>query len=335
MSMSSVLDRSGSGVLVTQEPAFRRFWYPVARADAVGVAPVSRRLLGEHLVVWRSGPDQVNAAQDRCPHRDARLSAGTVEGCSLVCAYHGWEFGADGSATNIPQVGSGAPLPPKAALATFACQQRWGWVWVCLGDPIAALPDLSVAETPGWRVVHEPESEWHCSALHLMDNNMDPGHVAFVHRNSFGTTQRPEVPVNRPERTPYGLHVVYDLPVESRPGEVGGTVRHSDLRVFVPFLMINHITYPDGVVHCMIKACTPVADGETRQLQMVLRSDAEADRPAADIMAFDGQVWGEDKAVLERTWPDYHVDVAANVHLSTDRVSIEYRRRIGELIKEG
>jgi phenylpropionate dioxygenase-like ring-hydroxylating dioxygenase large terminal subunit len=256
-----------------------------------------------------------------------------VDGCSLVCAYHGWEYGADGAATRIPQMAAGTPLPPKATLRTAACQERWGWVWVCLDDPVTPLPDLSVVETPGWRVIYEPETEWACSALHLMDNNMDPAHVAFVHRASFGATGSADVPTSRPERTPFGLRVTYELAVASRPGEVGGTVRHTDLSIFVPFLMVNRITYPDGVVHCMIKACTPVDDTHTRQLQIVVRSDTEADRPAADIIAFDGQVWNEDRPVLERLWPDYHVDVTANVHLATDRTSIEYRRLVGEMIE--
>ena len=33
------------------------------------------------------------AAPDRCPHREAPLSLGSVEGGCLSCCYHGWTFG--------------------------------------------------------------------------------------------------------------------------------------------------------------------------------------------------------------------------------------------------
>ncbi len=98
--------------------------------------------------------------------------------------------------------------------------------------------------------------------------------------------------------------------------------------------MLNRITYPDGVVHLMVKACTPETATTTRQLQMVLRNDTEADRPAAEIVAFDAQVWEEDVAVLAHCWTDYRVDVTDNVHLKTDKASIEYRRWLAGLIDE-
>jgi hypothetical protein len=64
-----------------------------------------------------------------------------------------------------------------------------------------------------------------------------------------------------------------------------------------------------------------------------VRNDSEAERPAADIIAFDAQVWEEDKAVLEHCWPDYRIDLLGNVHLKTDKASIEYRRWLGELVE--
>jgi hypothetical protein len=44
-------------------------------------------------------------------------------------------------------------------------------------------------------------------------------------------------------------------------------------------------------------------------------------------------VWGEDQAVLERCWPDYRLDVVDNVHLKTDRASIEYRRWLSRIVE--
>ena len=44
----------------------------------------------------------------------------------------------------------------------------------------------------------------------------------------------------------------------TRPAE-GATVRSTRNQLHGPFLMLNRITYPDGVVHLMVKACTPAS----------------------------------------------------------------------------
>lgn len=317
------------------DPVFRRFWFPIAREDALADGPVERTLLGEELVVWSPAPGIVSAAFNRCPHRDARLSTGWLETCGLVCPYHGWAFGEDGAPTRIPQMGGDTTnFPPKANLTTYRAAVRHGWVWVCLDDhPLLPIPDLPEFGADGWRVVSEPESDWDCTAVHLIDNNIDPGHIAYVHQNSFGTPANAEVDVPDVTRNEFGLKLHYEVEVESRPGEVGKTVRNTNNQLWGPFLMMNRIAYPDGVVHLMVKACTPATATTTHQLQMVLRNDTEEQRPGADIVAFDAQVWEEDKAVLESCWTDFRIDLTDNVHLKTDKASIEYRRWLARLVE--
>lgn len=318
------------------DPVFRRFWYPVARVDALDDGPIARSLLGEELVIWSVAPGIVSAAHNRCPHRDARLSTGWVETCGLVCPYHGWAFGEDGATTRIPQMGRANSFPSKASLRTYRAAVRYDWVWVVLDDdPLLAIPDLDEFGADGWRVISEPESDWDCTALHLIDNNIDPGHIAYVHRESFGTPERAEVAIPDVVRNERGMSLHYEVEVESRPGEAGRTVRNTDNQLHGPFLMMNRIVYPDGLIHLMVKACTPATATTTHQLQMVLRNDTEADRPAADIIAFDDQVWAEDRDVLEHCWTDFRIDLTDNVHLRTDKASIEYRRWIGRLVADG
>ena len=61
---------------------------------------------------FRAG--DVVAAPDRCPHREAPLSAGFVEDGCLVCPYHGWKFGDDGRCVKVPSSSEGVPPPPRA-----------------------------------------------------------------------------------------------------------------------------------------------------------------------------------------------------------------------------
>ena len=318
-------------VLVTREPVFRRFWYPVAFEGALEGGPIHRRLLGEDVVLWRAG-GTVNAAHDRCPHREARMSAGWVCDERLVCPYHGWEFAADGALAKVPQLEDDAPLPSKARLGSYRCQERYGWVWVCLDDePLGGIPELPEYDAEGWRVVPEYEWMFECSAPALIENNLDPAHVAFVHKGTFGKGVDPRIEVPSLERTPYGLVRRNKIAVAGRPGEDEMTERDTTTEIWAPFMGVFRIGYPDGLVHIMLKACTPEEDGRTRLLQQVIRNDTEADRPAADILAFDDKVEAEDKDVLDTLPVDYPLEPTQQVHTRVDRPTLELRRWLKEL----
>ena len=319
-------------MLLTQEPALRRFWYPVAFSTAVGPGPLHRQLLGTDLVLWRAGGTVV-AALDRCPHREARLSRGWVHDDRLVCPYHGWEFSTTGNLARVPQLPATSPLPPKGVLDRFRCVERYGWVWVSLDDdPIGGIPELPEWELDGWRVVPEYEWMFDCSAAHLLENNIDLSHVAIVHRESFGAGIDPLLEVPTMERTSFGLVSESRIPVAGRPGEDGKTVRVTTTEMWGPFLAVFRIGYPDGLVHIMVKACTPERDDRTRLLQTVFRNDGEADRPAADILAFDNKVETEDQDVLSGLPSEYPLDPLEQVHTKVDRPVLELRRWYTDII---
>ncbi|HTV12953.1 MAG TPA: aromatic ring-hydroxylating dioxygenase subunit alpha [Acidimicrobiales bacterium] len=320
-------------MLLTREPVLRKFWYPVAFASVVTTGPVARRLLGEDLVLWQTG-EGVSVAIDRCPHRDAKLSAGWLGAdCRLVCPYHGWEYGPDGRALRIPQLLPGTPLPPRAALRQVQSAVRYGIVWVCLEEePLGQVPQIPEYDREGWRVI--PEYEWifDCSAAHLIENNFDLAHIAFVHRNTFGNPARPEVPALDLVRTSYGFQMDSLVPVENRHGSDENTERITTSELHLPFHGVIRIGYPDGLMHIMFKGCCPEDDRRTRLLQFVVRNDREEDAPAADILDFDNRVEAEDQAILATVPADYPLNLSDNVHIKCDRSSIELRRLFAELL---
>ena len=64
-----------------QDPVLVNDWHVVARSSDLPAGKVLRaRLLGEEIVLWRSGSGSVMAWQDLCIHRGARLSLGWVSG---------------------------------------------------------------------------------------------------------------------------------------------------------------------------------------------------------------------------------------------------------------
>ena len=66
-------------------------------------------------------PDRAFAL--RLFERGVPLSAGRLEGNSLVCRYHGWAFGVDGHCTTMPETPDGSPLESVRVPAYFVLER--------------------------------------------------------------------------------------------------------------------------------------------------------------------------------------------------------------------
>jgi nitrite reductase/ring-hydroxylating ferredoxin subunit len=122
-------------------------WFPVARVEEV--APrhvVQAQLLGQEIAIWRDDAGQVNAWENRCPHRGVRLSIGINDGKELRCRYHGWHYASgSGQCTFIP---AHPDQKPANVIRTkpYGVTERYGFVWVNLGEDadIADVPSLGL-----------------------------------------------------------------------------------------------------------------------------------------------------------------------------------------------
>jgi phenylpropionate dioxygenase-like ring-hydroxylating dioxygenase large terminal subunit len=48
------------------------------------------------IALYRGEDGELAAMQNRCAHRQLKLSKGAVDKCSLRCAYHGWAYNREG-----------------------------------------------------------------------------------------------------------------------------------------------------------------------------------------------------------------------------------------------
>ena len=191
--------------------ALAAFWHPVAfSADIAGPKPFSATLLDEKLVLYRAG-GRIVAAKDICIHRGVPLSFGRVEGEEVVCAYHGFRYGADGLCTRIP-VYVILRSRKLAFLQTVLCEERFGVVWICLsGEPRQPLPDWPELDDLGLKQSEASAAGiWKCSAARHTENFNDLAHLSFVHVGTFGNSDRPEVPKYDVEVGPTGMHFETD-----------------------------------------------------------------------------------------------------------------------------
>jgi phenylpropionate dioxygenase-like ring-hydroxylating dioxygenase large terminal subunit len=138
-------------------------WVPVARSADVTTVPRPVEVAGRPYVAVRleqDAPATVVAAL--CPHRLVPLSAATVDGGRLRCAYHGWEFDPGGACVLLPSLGEQANIPPRAHLsAAPRSREADGQVWACVSDvPVDAAEPVVLRNTePALRAA------WHPAAL--------------------------------------------------------------------------------------------------------------------------------------------------------------------------
>jgi phenylpropionate dioxygenase-like ring-hydroxylating dioxygenase large terminal subunit len=164
----------------------RDAWYMAGCSSELTDRPLARRMFDRAIVLFRDRSGAPQALADRCPHRFAPLSRGTVEGDSLVCTYHGLNFNGAGQCVRNP---FSDHIPKTAQVDAWRVVERHGALWLWGGHAAAAdpaqIPDFSmVDDAPGVRVVRgytllEAPYEFG------IDNLMDLSHIEFVHRGSF------------------------------------------------------------------------------------------------------------------------------------------------------
>ena len=90
----------------------RNQWYIAAFRRDVSTIPTRRVMLGEPVVLYRTPNGAAVALEDRCVHREAPLSMGTVlPSGALQCLYHGMQFDQAGVCVHIPEQSS---IPARA-----------------------------------------------------------------------------------------------------------------------------------------------------------------------------------------------------------------------------
>src|SRR5262249_51116945 len=73
-------------------------WFCVGFPDDIATSEAKPLYYWErHLVAWRDGDGELHVMDAFCPHLGAHLGhGGTVDGCELVCPFHGWQYDTEG-----------------------------------------------------------------------------------------------------------------------------------------------------------------------------------------------------------------------------------------------
>jgi phenylpropionate dioxygenase-like ring-hydroxylating dioxygenase large terminal subunit len=245
-------------------------WFIACRSRALRDRPRAVRVQGLPLVLFRDGGGRAGALEDRCPHRNAPLTAGRLRGGALECAYHGWRFDAAGTCLAVP--GLATPPQARAVQATaFPCVEQDGYVWVYStagATPRCAPFRFPLLDAPGYTTARR-DLEVRSTLLAALENTLDVPHTAFLHGGLFRTSRaRTEIDVVVRR---FADRCEAEFVGEPRPEGLaarllaprGGVVTHVD-RFLLPSIAQVEYRLGDASHLVVTTAMTPVDDFLTR-----------------------------------------------------------------------
>ncbi|MFY9349025.1 MAG: aromatic ring-hydroxylating dioxygenase subunit alpha [Sphingobium sp.] len=166
----------------------KNVWYAAGWSADIGRTPLSRKIIEQPVVLYRTEAGEAVALADMCPHRFSPLSMGSLVGDEIRCLYHGLRFDKSGVCTHNPH---GDVIPPGAVVRNYPLVERYGMAWIWMGDADKAdadrIPDFSMLDsddrysyTRGLTISMPLNYEL------ITDNLMDLSHVAFTHATTLG-----------------------------------------------------------------------------------------------------------------------------------------------------
>lgn len=167
---------------------FEDFWYVVALSNQLKTNKVlSRKVLGEWLAVFRGKDGKPVALQDRCIHRNSRLSKGKVCQGKIECPYHGWVYDDTGKVVSVPSQGKNFCASKTRKSPAYQTKEQDGYVYVRLSsnpDEEFAPFKMPFYQQPGWETVRVI-NRFHNNVTNCAENFIDIPHTASVHPGVF------------------------------------------------------------------------------------------------------------------------------------------------------
>jgi len=253
----------------------REGWYAAGLSEQVtSRRPLGRVILERPVVLWRTRGGAPVAMEDRCAHRNARLSEGDVLGDRIGCPYHGWTYDASGRCVEVPSRGPGGLPVVDCQLATYHVTESDGlvWVWMGAGEPTREPFAMPRYRERGWGAYYM-ETEFENGVTNLVENFMDVPHTVFVHRGWFRRACKTPVRTTV-ERTTDSVLVTYHQPADSIG--VSGRIlnprdepmHHTD-KFYMPNITRVDYEFGTGRAFIITSTCTPERPFFTRVFTLI------------------------------------------------------------------
>jgi len=164
-------------------------WFCIAYSDELGVGEVRNvHYFDRDMVLFRTRSGKVAMVDPACPHLGAHLGhGGEVQGESIRCPFHHWQYNTDGVITDIPYA---SRIPPKwegkPCLKTYhVCEKNeviWAWYHPEGGAPDHEVIVLDEFADPQWSQRQRFEWSFDSCPQEIAENGVDVAHFKYVHR---------------------------------------------------------------------------------------------------------------------------------------------------------
>ena len=323
----SLAGSSGGGL---NDPRLLGEWLAVAWSREIEPGkPMPRRLMGRDIVLWRSS-DGIHCWRDLCVHRGARLSLGKVQADCLICPYHAWHYDTSGQCVLIPAQPNQKP-PLKAHAETFQVRERYGMVWVCLGEPLSDLPEFACGDEPGFRLLLAGPYHFHALGPRVIENLFDVAHLGFVHAGLLGDPQHGEMEDYEVEMGPHGPEA-REIRIWQPDPDGTGKPALVTYHYWARGPLTAGLVKTNGERRFGILAQVAPVDEENCESRLVIALNYGEEVSDDEMVRFQDKVTAQDKVVVESQRPELlPLDLQAELHLRSDRMAIAYRKWLREI----
>ena len=316
----------------------------------------TQMLLGEKIVFYRRLNGNPVALEDACPHRKLPLSQGRLQEDRIVCGYHGLTFDCTGACVEAPtQRGN---IPKRAVVRSYPVVDRYRLLWIWMGDPEKANPDdifeIENFDNPEWGYTEGGMLPIECNYLWVVDNLLDPSHVAWVHVTSFAGSGTDDQPLDL-EKTEKGVIVsrwIYDQPPSPYYKDLvkfeGNCDRKQHYEMCIPGIALNKSVYtppgtggpnkPEGdktYINISYNFMTPVDERNTMYIWFQHRNTDPEDKLISEKMNAGARAaFLEDKEILEAVQIGMEDMDIPNIDLALDAGAKLFRVKLQRLINE-
>lgn len=170
---------------------FLYMYHPITFTEKIPYdKPIGLKVLQKNIVVWRSAKN-IHVMEDRCPHRNAKLSVGKLLEDKIECGYHGWQFGTKGTCVVVPQAKDNQRIPKSCSIQSFPSLIKNGILYAQLDSmnkfyEIASIESFHSKEHFVTDYVLEANYDFWIQ----IENLLDPAHIHFVHNGFQGDSAK-------------------------------------------------------------------------------------------------------------------------------------------------
>ena len=315
-----------------QDHVLQQDWIVACRAEDIKEKPVQVVIMGERLAIFRNS-EGVHAFKDLCIHRGAALSLGEVKNGCLVCPYHAWEYNQDGECVKIPQLPEGRVIPKKAKAISYSCIEKYGFIWVNLGNNQPEFFIYEEMEWDGWHnVIWGPQSV-QAKPPRIIENFLDVGHLAVVHEGFLGTDSHriiEDYAVNRTDNRIFSD----EIPIYQPDPDGSGQPKY----VYYTYEIVRPLTVKftkrdrENNNEMTILLTVRPENESSSVAYGILSFNYETGLGNKEIIDFQNEIFAQDKPVVENQKPEeLPLDLQVELSLVCDRMSIAYRQYLKEL----